>query len=338
VLCWAQHTRRASVERHAISRRVFHLGRSVKYSKPPLTIEEQVELLLQRGMTGSPDIMGERLTAVSYYRLSGYWYTFRNPDDTFRPGTSFDLVWSTYLFDRHLRLLIMDAIERIEIAVRSLVAYHHAHEHGAFAYAVDRASLPKMDSSTHRLFLDRVAEETARSREGFVDHFKRKYGDSHDYLPVWMAAEVMSLGTVLTFFRHSGNQVKKAVADAFGVPHRVFESWLLSLNTIRNIVAHHARLWNRELGVKPIIPRSSEYPEWHTPVKIENKRVFAVLTICRHCLLQIAPQSEWMARLEALLYRFPTVPRRHMGIPADWKDCPIWKPQREEGNPSRGTK
>jgi abortive infection bacteriophage resistance protein len=297
----------------------------MKYAKPPLTIDEQARLLLQRGMTGDPDLIAQRLTAVNYYRLSGYWYTFRDRDDSFKPGTTFDLVWNTYLFDRQLRLLVMDAIERIEIAVRSLMAYHHAHKHGAFAYALDLTSLPKMDRDEHDAFLQCISEETNRSRETFVEHFRAKYGDSNKYLPVWMVTEIMSFGSLLTFFRNSGNRVKTAVAGAFDMPHKVFESWLLSLNTIRNIVAHHARLWNRVLGLKPIIPRIADYPDWHTPVKVENKRIFAILTICQHCLSQIAPQSKWMMRFEALLADFPTVPTSYMGFPENWKECPIWR-------------
>jgi abortive infection bacteriophage resistance protein len=230
-----------------------------------------------------------------------------------------------YAFDRHLRLLVMDAIERIEIAVRSLMAYHHAHEHGAFAYAVDPNSLPKRGPGEHAEFLERLSEEVARSRERFVKHFWTEYGDAHNHLPVWMVTKVMSFGSVLSFFRSSSSKVKTAVASAFGMPHKVFDSWLLTLNTVRNICAHHARLWNRELGTNPIIPRLGDYPDWHTPVKVENKRVFAVLTICRHCLQEMAPQSKWMHRLEILLDNFPSIPRQHMGFPENWKDCPIWK-------------
>jgi len=297
----------------------------MKYVKPPLTIADQVNLLFQRGMVGNPQFMERQLTAVNYYRLSGYWYTFRRSDNSFKPGTSFDKVWTTYVFDRHLRLLVMDATERIEIAVRSLMAYHHAHEHGAFAYAKDSLSLPKMSPDDHSKFLARITEETERSKETFVRHFEAKYGDSHPYLPVWMVTEVMSFGSILTFFRNSSSKVKTAVASEFGMPHKVFESWLLSLNTIRNLVAHHARLWNRVFGLKPIIPRIADYPDWHTPVKVENKKVFAILTICRHCLREIAPQSKWMERLETLLAGFPTIPKSYMGIPDNWKECPIWK-------------
>ena len=98
----------------------------MKYAKPPLTLEQQADQLLPRGMVGDRDVMIARLRSVSYYRLSGYWFPFRNADDSFKPGTSFEAVWNRYVFDRRLRLLVMDAIERIEVAVRSQLAHHHS--------------------------------------------------------------------------------------------------------------------------------------------------------------------------------------------------------------------
>jgi abortive infection bacteriophage resistance protein len=169
-----------------------------------------------------------------------------------------------------------------------------------------------------------VREETARSKEAFVSHFQAKYGDCHPCLPVWEAAEVMTMGTLLTFYRGSPHRVKKAVASYFGVPDEVLHSWLLTLNAIRNICAHHGRLWNRTLGVKPFIPRAAQYPDWHYPVEIGNAKAFGVLTICRHCLGKVAPQSGWPQRLAALLAEFPSIPLAEMGFPANWKDSPLW--------------
>jgi abortive infection bacteriophage resistance protein len=297
----------------------------VKYEKPALSFDQQVDQLLRRGMTGDRELIKGRLASVNYYRLSGYWYPFRNPNDVFKPGTSFKIVWQRYAFDRRLRLIVMDAIERIEIAVRSQLAYHHAHGHGPFAYSNDARSLPKLSPDKHQEFVLRVQEETSRSKEKFVDHFRTKYGDIHPHLPVWMVTEVMSFGTVLTFYRGASHQVKQAVATEFGMPSVVFDSWLLTLNTVRNICAHHGRLWNRENGIKPIIPRLADYPDWHTPVKIENNRVFAVLTICRHCLNHIAPQSMWSKRLKDLLVEYPTIPLASMGFPANWRASAIWE-------------
>lgn len=309
----------------------MRIGGFVRYTKRPLTIKEQVDLLLGRGMTGDRDLMMRQLTVVNYYRLSGYCHTFRNRNsETFHPGTTFELVWKTYAFDRRLRLLVMDALERIEVAVGSLVAYVHSHEYGAFGYASEPASFPGLNAKEHAVFVERVSEQTRRSRDTFVRHFCRMYGDEHNHLPIWMAVEVMSFSTILKLFTGSHKKVKESVASTFGVTDVVFESWLLALSTVRNICAHHGRLWNREIGTKPKIPRLPRYPDWHVPIEISNRRTFAILTICRYCLKRVAPQSSWFDRFEALLREFPTIPRENMGFPDNWRQSPIW--QREDAD------
>ena len=117
----------------------------MKYTKSPLTLEQQADLLLSRGMLGDRALMIDRLAVVNYYRLSGYWHPFRKQgDDAFRPGTTFEAVWDRYVFDRHLRLLVMDAIERIEVAVRTQLAYSLAHRQGdPFAYATDPTGIER---------------------------------------------------------------------------------------------------------------------------------------------------------------------------------------------------
>ncbi|MBX3409843.1 MAG: Abi family protein [Phycisphaeraceae bacterium] len=305
----------------------------MKYDKPPLNFEQQADLLLQRGMIGDKPTIVARLSSTNYYRLSGYWYPFRqrhptNPAvclDTFEPGTSFDEVWHRYVFDRHLRLCTMDAIERIEVAVRTQLMYHHAHDHGPFGYATDATSMPKLSASEYAEFQTRIAEENCRSKDTFAVHFRRKYGDTHSALPAWMMTEVMTFGTMLTFYRGCSKKVKNAVSNPFDVPDEVLSSWLLTLNAVRNICAHHGRLWNRELGVKPVVPRIDCYPMWYTPVKVHRDRMFMVLTICKWCLDRIAPQSRWSARLTAHLEGSPAL-IQFMGFPTNWKQCPIWVP------------
>jgi abortive infection bacteriophage resistance protein len=296
----------------------------MKYAKPPLTLEQQADLRLSRGMEGDRAMMIDRLAVVNYYRLSGYWHPFRKlGDDTFKPNTTFEKVWQRYAFDRHLRLLVIDVIERIEIAVRAQLAYELAHRAGdPFAYATDPAVLPGLSPDERTRFLTELAEETARSKETFAEHFRTKYGDQHLCMPIWMAAEIMTLGRNLTLYRGSHPDVRKAVAARFAVHDVVLKSWLLALNTVRNICAHHGRLWNRELGTKPKIPAKDE--AWHTPIAVGNDRIFGILTICRHCLHRIAPQSHWPDRWRDLLAAYPFIPRGSMGIPKDWQQCPIW--------------
>lgn len=294
----------------------------MKYAKPSLSIPEQVQQLIDRGMVGDRTLMTERLAVVSYCRLTAYWYPFVQPDRNFAPDTAFDNVWNRYVFDRHLRLLVMDAIERIEVALRAQLSLHHSQKHGPFAYAEDPASLPGLITWQRQRFDEDLLRELAQSKEPFVERFKQDHGGDHRYLPVWMAAEVMSFGCMLTFFRGCHADIKRQVALPFAVHHRVLESWLLALNVARNICAHHGRLWNRVFGVKPQIPRKD--PQWHRPVSVVNDRVFAILTLCKYCLDHIAPQSRWHGRLLDLLHRFSDGPLSEMGFPANWLDCPIW--------------
>ena len=306
----------------------FFSGGGMKYTKRPLTFDEQVEQMVTRGLEGDPARIRNRLQSVNYYRLTGYLYPYRiQGSDNFVPGTQFETVWEQYAFDRRLRLLVMDAIERIEIAVRAQLAYHHAHAYqDPFAYVTRPISLPDMKPEAYADFLERVDEEASRSKKDtFVEHFFTTYGDEHKYLPVWMAVEVMSFGTMQLFFRGASHRVKQNVASYFGMPDKVFDSWLHALSIVRNICAHHGRLWNKVLGVKPMIPWAKDYPDWHSPCPIPNERIFGILTICRHCLRIIAPQSRWTQCIGDLLHDFPNVSSPSMGFPKNWKDSPLWK-------------
>ena len=184
------------------------------------------------------------------------------------------------------------------------------------------ASLPGLKPDELQKFQGRARQDFAKSQEHFVLLFKRKYTRSES-LPIWMATEIMTIGSILTFFRGCNRVIKKAVAAAFNVPDDVFESWLLALNTVRNICAHHGRVWNRIFGVKPYIPRS-KHQDWHTPFTIPNDRTFAVLSICRYSIRQVAPQSSWDDKFRRLLKAYPSISVAEMGFPTNWESHAIW--------------
>lgn len=294
----------------------------MKYTKPPLTYEKQSQLLISRGLVCCEQELIEKLKAVSYYRLSGYWYPFRNPDDTFKPHTSLEQVWKRYTFDRQLRLLVLDAIERIEISIRTGLVYHHSHTYGPFGY-MDGTNFPYLSKNEFMMLQGKIRESVKQSRETFVLHFNQKYGDMHPDLPLWMLAELLSFGMILTMYRGVDKQIKRSIASEYHLAFGVMESWLKTINMVRNICAHHSRLWNRTLGIKPIIPNKD--PQWHTPAKVHNDRIFGVLTLLKYLMNYTAPQSQWQDRLENLLKQYQGVSIKLMGFPENWKECPIWK-------------
>lgn len=305
---------------------LFWKGDALNFTKPALTIEDQVALLQRRGLEGDATRVARRLRAVNYYRLSAYWHTFRDrarADERFLPGTHIDVVWGRYIFDRALRVLVMDAIERFEIATRSRLSCELALLHGPFGYAQDSGALFPRDPMRRQEFIRHLKQDLdLQRREPFINHFHQKYGDAHPFPPVWVAVEVLRFGGTVSLFNGSADVVQRAVADTFQVAPRVFKSWLLTLNLTRNVCAHHGRLWNRELANKPLIPRR---PEWVHPVQVGNGRIFGVLTILAHTNHLIAPNSGWAARVRSLLAKHPDVPRAQMGFPEQWERCPVWR-------------
>lgn len=296
----------------------------MRFTKPALTLDEQVELLVGRGMGGEKERIFRRVEAVNYYRLAAYWHTFRvEGTDAFRPGTHIDTVWDRYLFDRRLRLLTLDALERFEITARTRIAHELAVQYGPFGYVEDGLLFAKQPEHWTK-FNAQLRKEVERSGEEFLQHFRKHYGDHHALPPIWVAIEIMAFGSVVTLYQGAPKPVRDNVASFFGVPAIVVESWLRCLNVVRNICAHHARLWNRTLGVRPMLPRATRYPDWHKPVAIKNDQIFAALTILAYTLNRVAPRSGWGQRLETLFRDHPDIHLSALGFPDDWRNCPIW--------------
>lgn len=299
----------------------------MKYDKPVKSFEEQADLLLARGLVADRDQLIRRLRATNYFRLTTYLYRFRVQDsDRYQSGTTLDQVWGLYTFDQRLRTLLLDAIEAIEVYTRTQLAFHFAQDHGPFAYS-DPRHFPNLKQDKFiewQRKLDDQVGRSLRSKEDFVSHFFRKYGDEHTRLPIWILVELMDFGSILTFFRGVNDGIQKRVAAEVGQPDRVVDSWLLALNTVRNRCAHHARLWDWEMGTHVLIPGQRKYPDWHAP-RLPNVKIGIVLMVCRFWLDRITPSNDWTKRVTALLADRPAHLLGHMGLPDDWQQHPLWK-------------
>lgn len=302
----------------------------MNYTKNPLSFEDQAERLLERGLVAEREELIRRLSSVSYYRLSGYLYPFRLPEsDNYAEGTTLTVIWDRYCFDRRLRVLMLDAIERVEVAVRTQLTFHFAHAHGAFGHC-DERNFPNLKIADYIEWRENLLIETNRSKEGFKKHFFKKYGEAHRNLPVWMAAELMSMGSLLTLLKGVDGGIASKVSAHFEMADELLLSWLRSLYAARNICAHHSRLWNRVLGYPPSLPSKNKYPDWHLTGEdgkkiLVNDRVGILLMICHNFLRQISCTSEWCQRVEQLFLEYPEIPVKVMGLPADWRNHPLWK-------------
>ena len=295
----------------------------MEYKKNPLTYEEQADLLLSRGLIPDRDVLIKILQNVNYYRLSGYLYAFRNADDSFEEGTSLDIIWRRYRFDRRLRFLLLDAIERVEVGLKSRLIYYFVHQYGAFGY-LDIKNLPNLKQNQHDDFIDKLELEISRSKEKFVSHFRMQYSDKHDMPPLWIACELFRFGHLLTFYRGAQKKLKQKLAQDIQIPDIVLFSWLLHLNSVRNLCAHHSRIWDKSFNLK-LPNHEAKYPDWFKPIKIDGLKLFGILTVLRYLLSILAPNSQWHKRLYDFLKEYPDIPLKLMGFPENWKKSAFWK-------------
>lgn len=302
----------------------------MKYPKEAKTREQQAELLLSRGLIADRDKLITVLSQINYYRLSTYLYTFRDASDCYIPGTSLEKILRIYEFDHDLRILLLDIIEGVEILVRSRLAYCFALKHGPFAWTHSDL-FPNFNPAYDDFgrWKDKLAEQTRRSREqkaneDTVVHFFKKYGDEHADLPVWILVEIMDFGATLSFFRGVDIDIRKEVSLSLDQPEEVVLSWLLSLNTVRNRCAHHARLWNWQLGIPVKLPQPKKYPEWSLP-DLSNRNLAAILYICSWISEKLVTKDYWRERAVSVLKEYEDLGLENIGMPKAWKISEIWK-------------
>ncbi len=292
----------------------------MKYTKPPLSYEQQVDLLIGRGLIVKDKQHAiQILSQVGYYRLSAYRFPFQQEADKFSKGITFEDLYSLYQFDHDLRGIILEALAIVEVAMRARLIYHLSHSYGAFGYLEKKNFLARF---SHQAWLDNIEEETVRSKETFVTHYKKKYvGSTH--LPLWMLGEVLSFGAFSKLYSGLHNPDKTIISQDFGVYFPVFGSWMHSFVYVRNVCAHHGRLWNRELAIKPGIPHKVKL--WQDPFLIENHRIFGVIAVLTYCLLKVRSEYDLVSHVKTLLDLNPSISKVQMGMTLNWIDHRILK-------------
>jgi len=302
--------------------------RMTQYLKPPLSIHAQIEQLKQRGLHIGDDASASRyLQRVGYYRLMGYLHTQRVPgSDNFRENATFEDAVSLYEFDRGLRDLVMEAVGHIEVALRTLITYHFAHAYGPFGHMEARNLTIR--GRAYDTWLESVSKEVSRSREAFIEHYRGKYTlPAFPNVPIWMATEVMSLGSLSRFYAALHSREQKAVAGEVGVFAPVLVSWLHVTSVVRNVVAHHSRLWNKESGVAAVRPRSAEWSELQAPFAA-NRSFFLLLVLRKLMEATTADSRGWHERVSTQLTTGLTNEFRlkSLGAAEGWQEHRLWRP------------
>ena len=312
--------------------------------KPFKSYAALVDLLADRGMQiNDSQRAARKLAQVGYYRLSGFWFPckqFRRDEtgkvilstvtlkperlDRFMPGTEFDAIFELYLFDKKLRQLMLDAIERIEIHVRSVIA-HEVGFHHPLAYQDTKFVNP---SQTENFFdkrtgkqrniwsewFNRQSEQVNRSREDCIEWHRI----SQKSMPFWVVVEAWDFGTISKYFEMLKRNHQNRVCGRLGISNpTVLKIWLQEINTLRNRCAHHTRIWNQySNNPLPVLP--DLYFQKLNLDEHARRRLYGLIAVIWYLVKTIGPSSDWIERIADVIDSKPVIPGcplMAMGLP-----------------------
>lgn len=297
----------------------------MRYTKQPITLTDQINLLKRRGLIIDDEAETIAiLERISYFRLASYWRPMEQDkvQHVFKPNSHFSNVLTLYRFDSELKSLVFNSIQRIEIAVRTRMIQQFSMKYGSFWF------MDKQLFTSEEIFqknLTGLRNAVERSIEDFVlEHFQRY--DDPDMPPAWKSLELATLGILSRMYSNfADNSVKKQVARSFTIPqHKFMRNWLENLTIIRNVCAHHARLWNRSFVIQLRLPHHLS-GSWISDFNFPEERLYPQLCCIAYWLRAIDPQSTFVADFKALLEKYPTVDAAAMGFPKGWRQEPLWQ-------------
>ena len=292
------------------------------YAKPHLSFADQLALLEGRGLGVTDQAKAIRhLERIGYGRLSPYWQPLQeripDPDDAtrtirtdqFQAGAEFRHAVDLYLFDKQLRLLFLDAIERIEVALRVDLAHALGNRdlfaHRSVAYLdPNRANANFKGTTRHLSWLAKADDSVDRCKDDWVSEFYNTYTPP---MPIWMAVEAWDFGTLSWLLEMAHPNDRFAIAKRYNLLPDTLVSWIKSLAFVRNISAHHSRLWNTGIINQPQVPKAFEAPRMvHIGNDVvQRNRVYGAAAVASYLAKRINPGTSWSGRMKAPWLSFP---------------------------------
>jgi abortive infection bacteriophage resistance protein len=292
---------------------LFGSKMAVDYTKPPLTYQQQVELLKTRGLVVTNSAIAAKFfTQVNYYRFSAYCIPFQSAHDVFSLGITFEKIVELYRLDEILRNDYLEMLSPIEVFLRTRIVYELSHGWGPFSHYDPSIFRTDFD---HAGWIAALEEEVNRGKEDFLDHYKTKY-NGFPKLPIWMACEIMSLGSLSHLYHGLLPDPQRQICAGLDIHNFVLQNWLHNMTYLRNICAHHSRLWNRELSIRPFIPNKNK--RW-VDLHLDPAHLYTSIAIAEWVyrkadldLCNIGPVYDTMQKIAVLDPRFAAM----MGGPA----------------------
>ena len=291
--------------------RNFMKKQKVSFDKLPITISAQLDLLQDRGMIiNNIEDAIHNLTHINYYRLSAYWLPYElNSTHNFKENTNLNIILNHYKFDRELRLHILKAIERIEVSLRSNMAHILSLKYSTHPH-LQKDIFSNNDKYNNTL--QKLKNEINKSNELFIKHFKNNYRE--ELPPIWASVELMTIGQISNWYSNLKHRKdRNDISKIYGLNETILKSFMHHLTIIRNISAHHSRLWNRRFMFTFKLPNN--------PTELSSKinhnstnSIFNTIIMIDYFMGIIDKDNSWSKKLDELIISY-NINKGSMGFP-----------------------
>lgn len=241
------------------------------------TIDEQIKLLIDRGITfNDVDAAKKLLLTNNYYNIiNGYKDLFLDENDKYISGTTFEEIYALYDFDRSLREILLKYILKIENTLRTLISYYFSQEHGNDNYLrIDSFETFSNINTTEQTKLKRIEyiqeliikiqQKTSKaiSTKDYIKHYMLNYG----FVPLWVLINIFSFGELSRFLEVMKQKERIKISVQFNCKEEELIQFVRIMNYYRNLCAHDERIYNTKVP-KYLYIKDCEY---HKLLKIEK--------------------------------------------------------------------
>ncbi len=257
------------------------------------------------------------LSEVSPFHLENYGLMWKQKDGTYRPGTSFDMLYEIYHADRILKNFIFDYLSDVEVQLRNLAGYILDQKYGPFGYCHAENFV---NEDYHQHFMNDVHHEMERANEPFARSFQTN-PQKEIKVPVYVALEVITFGTLSKLVSNLKRSDRKMLASFYQVrSDEALISFFKVLTTLRNTCAHHGRLSNRNFGdACVILYKDRVMMEMMEPDYEPNPyRLFVMILALTHLLNQ-RRATRLIAQFRDTFETHPSFVPAFIDFPRNWE-------------------
>jgi len=283
-----------------------------EYKKPPKTINEQIELLINRGLVVNDiEELKYYLRNISYYHLSIYFKYFQK-EDLFYKNISFNDILRVYKFDNKLRLILLELLERIEKSFKCRLEHELSVWCNNAHWYLDKKFF--ININKHQEILNIISHEVNKSCEINILHYRNTY-DKPPLPPIWNIVEILSFGQCVKICKSLKSEYRNKIARTYEEDEIFILNWMHCLSILRNNCAHYSRLWNRTFNFTPN-KKHNKFRQFYSSE--DNRRLFDYLVVLQIMLKKINPTSSWLDKLKENLIEYK-INTKSMGFPKDWE-------------------